>query len=208
MEKMEEQRWLSWAKELQFIAQAGLAYSKDPYDLERFQRVRDLSAEIMADYSGVPVEVVKNLFCNETGYQTPKLDTRAAIFKDGKMLLVKERDGLWSMPGGWVDALETVRSNTEKEVREEAGLDVRAIRVIALHDKNKHNIRPFPYNVCKVFVECEAIGGCFHPNVETVESGYFTRDGLPPLATEKNTEEQIDMCFRAHANPQWEVEFD
>lgn len=133
---------LEWAKELQFIAQAGLTYSKDPFDRERFERIRELSAEMMSQQSGLPLEQVKGLFCNETGFQTPKLDTRAAIFKDGKILLVKERNETWSLPGGWVDVMQTIRSNTIKEVKEEAGLDVEAVRIIALHDRNLHNPPP------------------------------------------------------------------
>lgn len=201
-------KWLDWAKELQFLAQAGLTYSKDPFDIERFQRIRDIAAEMINMKSGLSIEIVKELFCNETGFQTPKLDTRAAIFKDDKILLVKERNGTWSLPGGWVDVLETVKSNTEKEVREEAGLNVRATRVIALHDKNKHNTKPFAYNVCKVFVECEVIDGAFQENIETVESRYFSINHLPQLAEEKNTEEQIKMCFAAHEDREWKVIFD
>lgn len=202
-------KWIEWAKELQFIAQAGLTYSKDPFDLERFERLRDIAAEMLSVKSGLPVDIVKGLFCNETGFQTPKLDTRAAIFKDDRILLVKERNGTWSLPGGWVDVLETVKSNTEKEVREEAGLEVRATRIIALHDKNTHNTpQPFAYNICKVFVECEVIGGVFRENIETVESRYFSADNLPPLAEEKNTADQIRMCFSAHNNRDWEVQFD
>ena len=165
--------WLEWAKELQFIAQAGLTYSKDPFDLERFARIREISAEIMSRQSGIPIKNIEKLFCNETGFQTPKLDTRAAIFNDGKILLVKEKDGRWSMPGGWVDVMQSIRSNTVKEVKEEAGLDVEAIRIIAIHDRNKHNQPPYAYNVCKVFVFCRIIGGCFKENIETVESRYF-----------------------------------
>ena len=209
MDKQEqEHRWLEWAKELQFIAQAGLTYSKDPFDRERFERIRELSAEMMSQQSGLPLEQVKGLFCNETGFQTPKLDTRAAIFKDGKILLVKERNETWSLPGGWVDVMQTIRSNTIKEVKEEAGLDVEAVRIIALHDRNLHNPPPYAYNVCKVFVLCEAKGGSFRPNTETTESRYFGPDELPLLAEEKNTAEQIRMCFTAYAHPDWQTEFD
>ncbi len=115
-----------------------------------FERIREISAEIMSLQSKLPLSEIKDLFCNETGFQTPKLDTRAAIFKDNKILLVEENDGTWSMPGGWVDVMETVKSNTVKEVKEEAGLDVDAVRVIALHDRNLHNQPPYAYNVCKV----------------------------------------------------------
>ena len=199
---------MEWAKELQFIAQAGLTYTKDPFDKERFERVREIAAEIMSLQSGLSLAKVKDLFCNETGFQTPKLDTRAAIFKDNKILLVEENDGTWSMPGGWVDVMETVKSNTVKEVKEEAGLDVEAVQVIALHDRNLHNQPPYAYNVCKVFVLCEVKGGCFHPNIETVGSGYFGLDELPPLSVDKNSYQQIEMCFTARSDKDWQVEFD
>lgn len=204
----QEHQWLEWAKELQFIAQAGLTYTKDPFDKERFERVREIAAEIMSLQGRLPLEQVKDLFCNETGFQTPKLDTRAAIFKDNKILLVKEKNGTWSMPGGWVDVMQTIRSNTVKEVREEAGLDVEAIRIIALQDRNKRNQPPYAYNVCKAFVLCKVLGGNFEPNMETVESGYFGIDELPVLAEEKNNKEQIAMCFSAYRDENWQVEFD
>ena len=208
MDKQQKYQWLEWAKELQFIAQAGLTYTRDPFDEERFARIREIAAEMMSVQSGLPLEQVKDLFCNETGFQTPKLDTRAAIFKDNKILLVKENNGTWSMPGGWVDVLETVKSNTVKEVKEEAGLDVDAVRVIALHDRNLHNQPPYAYNVCKVFVLCEVKGGNFQANIETVGSGYFGLDELPPLAEEKNSYQQIEMCFTAYSDKNWQVVFD
>ncbi len=206
--KIVQPQWLEWAKELQFIAQAGLTYSKDPFDIERFERIREMSAEILSLQSGVSVEKVKELFCNETGFQTPKLDTRAAIFKEGKVLLVKEKNGTWSLPGGWVDVNRSIKTNTEKEVREEAGLDVKAVRVIAIQDRNLHNIPPYAYNVCKVFMLCEVEGGAFKPNLETVESRYFGLEELPVLAEEKNTAEQIRMCFAASKDKEWQVRFD
>lgn len=201
-------QWLDWAKELQFIAQSALAYCKDSFDIERFQRIREISAEILSTYSGLSVEKVKGLFCNENGFQTPKLDTRAAIFDDGKILLVHETNGTWSLPGGWVDALETIKSNTQKEVKEEAGLEVTASRLIAVQDRNKHNDPPYAYNVCKVFVLCEIIGGEFTANIETTETAYFALDELPVLAEEKTSKEQIAMCFEAYKNPDWQVKFD
>ena len=204
----QEHQWLEWVKELQFIAQAGLTYTKDPFDKERFGRIREIAAEIISARIRLPLAQVKDLFCNETGFQTPKLDTRAAIFKNDKILLVEENDGKWSMPGGWVDVMETVRSNTVKEVKEEAGLDVEAVRVIALHDRNLHNQPPYAYNVCKVFVLCEVKGGSFHPNIETVGSGYFGLDELPPLSVDKSSYQQIEMCFTARLDKNWQVEFD
>lgn len=202
-------QWLEWAKELQFIAQAGLTYSENTFDRERFQRVREISAEIMSLMSDIPQGTIKGLFCNETGFQTPKLDTRAAIFDDeGRILLVKENNGTWSLPGGWVDVMQSVKSNTIKEVREEAGLDVETIRLIAVQDRNKHNTPPYAYNICKVFVLCKAIGGSFQANAETVESRYFALDELPLLAEEKNNREQIEMCFKANADENWQTLFD
>lgn len=206
--KITQPQWLEWAKELQFIAQAGLTYSKDAFDLERFERIREISAQMMSLQSGLPLNKVKSLFCNEDGFQTPKLDTRAAIFKDGKILLVKEKNGYWSLPGGWVDINQTIKTNTEKEVLEEAGLDVEATRIIALHDRNQHNPPPYAYNVCKVFVLCEIKGGCFQPNNETVESYYFGPDEIPALAEEKNNTGQIKMCFSAYLDPDWQVLFE
>lgn len=112
------------------------------YDIERYERLRDLSAEMLAYKTAIPKETVKSLFCNEAGYQTPKIDSRAAIFKDDKILLVQENDGLWSLPGGWIDVLETIYSNTIKEVREEAGLNVKPTFIIAIHEQHKRNFPP------------------------------------------------------------------
>ncbi|WP_368114008.1 NUDIX hydrolase N-terminal domain-containing protein [Bacteroides sp. RTP21281st1_E4_RTP21281_210402] len=208
MNKTLQPQWLEWAKELQFLAQTGLTYSKDVFDIERFERIREISAEIISAQSELSLEKVKDLFCNETGFQTPKLDTRAAIFKEDKILLVKERNGTWSLPGGWVDVNQTVKSNTEKEVEEEAGLKVEATRIIAVQDRNMHNVPPYAYNVCKVFVLCEILSGYFQPNIETTESDYFRLEELPLLAEEKNNEEQIKMCFSAYHDKNWQVLFE
>ncbi|HMR82354.1 MAG TPA: NUDIX hydrolase N-terminal domain-containing protein [Niabella sp.] len=135
MNNLEENPWLKWAIELQFIAQAGLTYSKDAFDLERFERIREIAAEMMSLKSGLGMEKVREVFCNETGFQTPKLDTRAAIFRDDKILLVKEKNGTWSLPGGWVDVNESVRSNTIKEVQEESGFNTVPVKVIAIQDR-------------------------------------------------------------------------
>ena len=200
--------WLKWAMEIQSIAQIGLTYTKDEYDKERYEQLRNIASEMLSYKTDIPVDKVKNLFCNEQGYQTPKLDTRAAIFKDDKILLVHEKNGFWSLPGGWVDILESIESNTIKEVKEEAGLDVVAKKVIAIQDRNKHNTPIYPYGVCKIFVECEVMGGEFVENIETVEIGYFSIDNLPRLAEEKCTQKQVEMCFEAKNNKNWQVLFD
>jgi len=203
-----ENSWMDWAKELQFLAQAGITYSTNRFDIERFERVREISAEMVAHKTGFSTEYVKTVFCNEKGFQTPKLDTRAAIFQDEKILLVQENDGRWVLPGGWVDTMETIRSNTIKEVKEEAGLDVLPLRLIALQDRNKHNAPLYIHNICKVFVLCEMLGGKFEANLETLASGFFDINNLPELAVEKTTEAQIRLCYDAYKNPNWEVIFD
>lgn len=119
---MEQDRWLDLVIELQSLAQAGLTYGKDVYDRERYLRIREIAAELLAGGTALPVETVTGLFCNETGYQTPKLDTRAAIFQDDRILLVRENSGEWALPGGWCDVNASVGENTVREVREEAGL--------------------------------------------------------------------------------------
>lgn len=202
------EKWLDWAVELQSLAQAGLFYGKDRFDIERYERIREISAEMVALQSGLPFAKVKDLFCNETGYQTPKLDSRAAIFQDDRILLVQENDGTWALPGGWVDVDLSVKENVIKEVREEAGLNVTADLIVAVQDREKHNLPIYAYKVCKIFVLCSRVSGEFRPNSETIASAYFPENALPPLATEKNNEEQIRMCFAAYRSTDWKTLFD
>ena len=204
-----DQRWLKWAVELQSLAQAGLTYGRDAYDRARYERIREISAEILSHMSDLPVGTVRDLFCGETGYQTPKIDTRAAIFQDGKILLVQENDKRWSLPGGWCDVDVSVGENTVKEVREESGLEAAAERVIAVQDRAKHNLPPYAYGVCKIFVLCSVTGGQFQENIETIGYGYFEENDLPELAEEKNNAEQIRMCFQAYrAGEAWRTLLD
>ncbi|HBG12802.1 MAG TPA: NUDIX domain-containing protein [Clostridium sp.] len=205
---MEDKKWLEWAVELQAIAQSGLHYTKDCFDQERFERIREISAEIISRQSEIPVEKVKDLFCCESGYQTPKIDSRAAIFKNNMILLVKEADGKWSLPGGWVDVNLSVKENMIKEVKEEAGLDVEVEKVIAVQDREKHNLPIYAYKICKIFIQCSVIGGSFKANNETTDSRYFSLEELPPLATEKSTAEQIKMCFQAFSDQDWKTILD
>lgn len=201
-------KWLEWAIELQSLAQAGLTYTKDVYDKERYERIREISAEMMSYKTDIPLDKVKDLFCNESGYQTPKLDTRAAIFKNGKILLAQEKNGKWSLPGGWVDVNVSVKENTIKEVKEETGLQVSADRIIAIQDRNKHNSPVYAYGVCKIFVLCSVLGGNFKDNIETIGIDYFDEKNLPELSVEKNTEDQVRMCFRAYEANAWTPVFD
>ena len=199
---------VEWAKELQSIAQAGLFYGHDDFDKERYQRIRDISAEMMAERTGLPIDKVKDLFCHEYGYQTPKVDTRAAIFENGRILLVRERSGKWSMPGGWCDYKLSPAEKSVKEAKEEAGLDIILDSVIAVQDREKHNEPPYAYNIVKIFYLAHSVGGAFLQNIETSDSGYFSLDELPPLAEEKCNAEQVKMCFDAYQSKDWTVQFD
>lgn len=199
---------IKWAIEIQSLAQAGLAYTDNVYDKERYERLREISAEILSEKSNLSLNKVKDIFCNESGYQTPKIDTRAVMFKDNKILLARENNGKWSLPGGWCDVLESVASNTIKEVKEETGLEVKTNRIIAVQDRNKHNKPIYAYGICKIFVLCDLLGGEFIENIETTEIDYFDIDNLPELAEEKNNVEQIKMCFEAYKNENWKVQFD
>lgn len=203
-------KWTELAMRVQSIAQAGRTYGENEYDRERYEELWEIAAEMFACETEVPVERVKHFFDCETGYLTPKIDTRAAVFKDGKILLVHEKNGTWALPGGWCEVNESVASNAVKETKEEAGLDVTAERIIAVQDWRKHNDCDLPYGVMKVFVLCKAQGNeAFHRNAETVETGYFSRDELPDrLANNKSTAEQIRMCFDANESECWEAVFD
>ena len=201
--------WMDLAMRVQSIAQAGLAYGKNEYDLERYEELRDIAAQMVAINTDIPVEIVKMHFCNEDGYQTTKVDTRAAVFIDNRILLVRENNGTWSLPGGWCDVDQSIASNIEKETKEEAGLEVKADQVIAVQDWRKHNKCNLPYGVVKIFVQCNVIGGNFQENIETTESKYFTKEELPEnLAVEKVTKEQIRMCFEAYESDSWKTLLD
>ncbi len=203
------QKWLDWIAKLQSLAQAGLYYSHNDFDLERYEEIRTITVKMMASVSDLPLAKVRDLFCNETGYQTPKLDTRAAIFKDGKILLVHEGTGKWSLPGGWCDVDQSVASNTVKEAKEEAGLDVEIERVIAIDDWRRHNKTNHPYGIIKIFSLCRVLGGDFRPNIETTETRYFAENELPEdLAVEKNSLDQIHRCFAAYHNSDWQTTVD
>lgn len=201
--------WLDFAIRIQSIAQAGLQYGKDKYDRERYAALRAIAAEMMSARTGLPLNRIYDLFCNETGYQTPKIDTRGAVFIDGKILLVHENDGTWSLPGGWCDVDQSVASNTEKEVREETGFVVSAQKLIAVQDWRRHNVTNHAYGIIKIFVLCRYESGAFRENIETTEIGLFKREELPQrLAVEKCTKAQIEMCFDAYYHPDSPTLFD
>jgi len=202
-------KWLDFAIRIQSIAQAGLQYGNDKFDKERYEELRKISAEMLSAKTDISVDKIYGLFCNESGYQTPKLDTRAAVFSQDKILLVHENNGTWALPGGWCDVDQSVASNTEKEVKEETGFKVTAQKLIALQDWRKHNVTNYAYGVIKAFVLCKYESGSFENNIETTGIGFFKKDELPhSLAVEKSTKEQILMCFESYENPHLPTFFD
>ncbi|MEH7235377.1 NUDIX hydrolase [Bacillus sp. JJ1562] len=202
-------KWLEWAQQIQAISQSGLAYSKDVYDIERFKELRELSAEIVAEFSNKNLEEVKKIFINEEGYQTPKIDIRAVVFKEDKILMVKETsDNAWTLPGGWADIGLSPSQNAVKEVEEESGYIVKPKRVLAVLDRNMHPHTPNIYHSYKIFIECELIGGQPRGSVETSDVGFFSKDSLPILSIERITEAQIQKLFECNGKEDVEVLFD
>ncbi|MEH7383233.1 NUDIX hydrolase [Bacillus sp. JJ1533] len=202
-------KWLEWAQQIQAISQSGLAYSKDVYDIERFKELRELSAEIVAEFSNKNLEEVKKVFINEEGYQTPKVDIRAVVFKEDKILMVKEKsDNCWTLPGGWADIGLSPSQNAVKEVEEESGYIVKPKRVLAVLDRNMHPHPPNIHHIYKLFIECELIGGTPKPSVETSDVGFFSKDSLPPLSIGRITEAQLQKLFECNGKENVEVLFD
>lgn len=195
-------KWLEWAKKIQAISQSGLSFSNDVYDIERYEELRKISAEIMEQYTDLEMEKITGLFTNETGYQTPKVDIRGAIFNNDKILMVREKiDDKWSLPGGFCDIGLSPSENIIKEVKEESGYDVTPKKLVALLDMNKHSHPPQPYHYYKIFIQCELSGGQAETGLETKDVRFFSENNLPKLSTGRNTEEQINMLFDYFRNP-------
>ena len=187
---------LSIAKRVQALSQAGLAYSTCEYDLERYEELREISIKLMSMISPFKIEMIRDLFAGETGYQTPKVDIRAVVFKENRILMVREKnDGLWSLPGGWADIGVSPGENAKKEVKEEAGLDVVPKRVLAILDKECHDHPPSMHHTYKIFILCEIISGELETGVETDAADFFSENNLPELSVNRNTESQILMVF-------------
>ncbi|MFZ3577940.1 NUDIX hydrolase [Virgibacillus sp. DJP39] len=202
-------KWLEWAKRIQSLSQAGLAFSKDVYDIERFEELRAISAEIMEEYTELDMKKINELFTNETGYQTPKVDVRGVVFHDNKILMVKEKmDDRWSLPGGFCDIGLSPTENIVKEIKEESGYDVVHRKLIALVDTTKHDHPPLPYHYYKLFIHCEIVGGHASNGLETNGVKFFSKNNLPKLSTGRNTELQIDMLFDYLRNPNGDTVID
>ena len=202
--------WKKWAQELQFLAQCSLAYSKDKFDRERSERIREIACEMLSYKYDLPIEKIKMDFASEIGYQTPKVETRAAIIKDNKILLVKEQlDGKWALPGGYQDVNVSIRENVIKEASEEAGAVVQPLKVVAVLDYNRHHHVNFPLGMVKIFVLCEYINHSFNENTETLGAEFYSLDDLPELSLTRITKKQLEMCFECYKDPQnWDTIFD
>lgn len=199
-------KWLDIAKEMQSIAQAGLEFSPNPYDIDRYKQLRELSIKIMHEYTQTPMQRVRELFASETGYQTPKVDVRGVVFYKGKILMVCERiDGKWTLPGGWADVGYSPFEIARKEVWEEAGINVKPVRLLAVFDKTKHNHPPDAYHVYKLFILCNYIDGELKASTETSDARWFSRDKIPELSSPRITTEQLQTIFEYYDNPQKEV---
>jgi ADP-ribose pyrophosphatase YjhB (NUDIX family) len=203
--------WLLWARELQSVAQSGLTFSRDPYDRARYEAMRALAAKMMAEGSGADPAVVENMFAKETGYATPKIDTRAAIFRDRSILLVSETSdgGRWTMPGGWADVNASATENVLKEVREEAGYIVTVRKLAAVWDRDKNgHPQPHPFHIYKMFFICDIVETCEKSDLETGEPRFFPLDALPELSESRTLASQIHRMYEHAQSPSLPTDFD
>jgi ADP-ribose pyrophosphatase YjhB (NUDIX family) len=193
-------RWLAWAREIQSLTQSGLTFCQNPYDVARYRRLEEIAAEIVAAHTTLPQEAVLESFRVQPGYATPKVDVRAAVLRDGKILLVQERsDGGWTMPGGWADVGEAPSAVAVREVREESGFTVTPGRLIAVHDANRRpNVRLEFYHAYKLVFLCVLAGGEATPSDETSAVDFFDLAHIPPLSTYRTSRQMIEEAY-AHA---------
>lgn len=202
-------RWLVWAREIQALAQTGYYYSENHYQQERYQRLTEIAAEIISEHAGLEYDPLLALFRDQSGYATPRVDVRAAIFRDGKLLLVRERsDGGWTMPGGWADVGDVPSQAAEREAWEEAGLRVKAHRLVGVYDNNR--VEPLELFHCfKLVFLCDLLGGEASPSLETSEVGFFGLDEIPQkLSGQRTGQRHIRDAFAALANPGCPTVFD
>lgn len=202
-------QWLEWAQRLQAIAQTGLTYTTNPFEIERYEQVRDISAEIVAAHSDLEADFVRDLFAADRGYATPKVDVRGAVFSGGEILLVKElRDGRWTLPGGWADVGDSPAEATVREVYEESGYHARVVKLLACYDRNKHGHPPYGHHIYKLFFQCELLGGEPAESIETGGAAFFAEDEIPDLSLPRVTPTQISRFFEHYRHPEWPTDFD
>jgi ADP-ribose pyrophosphatase YjhB (NUDIX family) len=201
--------WLEWAKQLQAVAQTGLTFANNDFDRQRYTVVRAIAAAMVAGGTGAELRMLDGLFAREQGYATPKVDVRAAVFRDDRILLVKERsDGRWTLPGGWADVGDSPAAAVEREVREESGYEARAVKLAAVYDRNRHAHTPFLFHIWKLFFLCELTGGSARPSIETEAVDFFRAEELPPLSVGRITAAQIAHMFEHHRDSARPTSFD
>lgn len=204
-------QWLTWAQKLQAIAQTGIHYGNHPFDVERYEQIKQIAAEMMAAHAGVEPTRVLDLFRQEWGHATPKIDVRGVAFQDGKVLLVKEiSDGFWTLPGGWADIGEPPSRAVEREVFEESGFATKATKVLAVYERShpRHGHPPQPQHSFKLFFRCEIVGGSPQTSNETSDVGFFAPDEIPPLSLVRVVPDQIARFFQDLENPDTPTDFD
>ncbi len=207
---MDSPKWLKWAQQIQAIAQSGLQYTQNPFDAERYKELRHIAAEIMAAKTETDLGEVLPVFEAQSGYATPKLDVRGVVFREDKILLVRELadSGKWTLPGGWVDINTPPGKAVEKEMREEAGVVVDAVKLLAVYDRNLHGHPHYPYHTWKVFILCDLLSEATPDPLETAEPTYFSERNLPELSVDRVTAGEIQRMFEHHRNPQLPTDFD
>jgi ADP-ribose pyrophosphatase YjhB (NUDIX family) len=206
---MTNPKWLEWAQSLQALAQAGLTYTENPYDVERYHAIREIAAEMVAKNTDIDLRVMRDLYESQAGYITPKVDVRGVVFRENEILLVKELlDGGWTLPGGWVDVNESPSAAVEREVREESGYRVCAKKILAVYDRNKHGHPPYLFHIYKLFILCELLGGEPTTSFETGGAVFYAKDHIPPLSISRTTQEEITRIFEHHFHPDWPTDFD
>jgi len=207
---MDSPKWLKWAQEIQAIAQSGTQYTQNPFDAQRFKELSRIAAEIMASQTNTDIGAVLPIFEAQSGYATPKLDVRGVIFKDDKILLVRELmdGGAWTLPGGWVDINLPPSKAIEKEMREEAGIIVKAVKLLAVYDRNLHGHPPYPFHAYKLFFLCTLIAEATPDPLETEEPTYFGEHTIPKLSLARVTPEEIKRMFVHHRQPDLPTDFD
>jgi ADP-ribose pyrophosphatase YjhB (NUDIX family) len=205
----QEPQWLRIARELRAIAQTGLAFTADGFDHQRYQRLRELAALLLAQGSATEQESILELLRQEKGYATPKVDVRGAAFEEGRVLMVREiSDGKWTLPGGWADINQSAGECVVREIAEESGFKARALKLAAVYDYQKRNPPRHIDSIYKMFFICEIIGGAACASDETSEVAFFARHELPPLSLGRTTAAQIDRMFEHRENLQLATEFD
>lgn len=202
--------WFYIASRLKAISQAGKFYAKDGYELERHEEVESLAAEILARHSDLEADEVLRMLQADCGYPTPKVDCRGVVFRDDKILLVKEiEDGGWTLPGGWCDHGMTASENVAREVWEESGFEVKIERLLAVYDRDRQgHTPPYPFNIYKMFFLCEITGGEAKVSNETSDVRFFGEGEIPELSKGRTLEHQIELFYRMHRDPSIAVDFD